>query len=255
MVPTQLRKTRKIMQAQALSPQVQQEAVAAESGARHDLYAGIHKALRLFMTRTLTQVGSADPADARDVAVAVAQVDSLLALCELHLSDENSFVHPALERTRPGSAARIAAEHLHHQESIADLRDLAALVRHSADAGRAAALRRLYQALALFVAENLQHMHVEETAHNALLWAAYDDAELLAIEQQIVASIPPQAMADALHWFFPALSAPERAGMLAGMRSGMPAPVFAGVLELARGCLAPAEHAKLFAALGLSAAR
>ena len=237
------------MQAQAHSPQVQQAAVAAEAGGRHDIYAGIHKALRLFMTRTLTQVGSADPADARDVAAAVTQVDSLLALCELHLTDENTFVHPALERARPGSAARIAAEHLHHEESIADLRDLAALVRHSADAGRAAALRRLYHALALFVAENLQHMHVEETAHNALLWAAYDDTELLAIEQQIVASIPPQAMADALHWFFPALNAPERAAMLAGMRQGMPPEPFADVLGIAEQTLAAPDFAKLRRAL------
>ena len=34
-------------------------------------------------------------------------------------------------------------------------------------------------ALALFIADNFQHMHVEETAHNAVLWARYTDAELM----------------------------------------------------------------------------
>ena len=232
------------MSVQALQSVAQ--STTAAPGARYDIYAGIHKALRLLMTRTLVRVGATDPADATEVAATLAEVDGLLGLCELHLADENGFIHPALERARAGSAARIAAEHVHHAEAIADLRDLAALAAHSADAARAAALTRLYHALALFVADNLQHMNYEETAHNALLWSAYTDAELAAIEQAIVASIPPQAMAAALHAFFPALNAPERAAMAAGMRaSGMPADAFAGVLGIAERTLAAGDFAKL----------
>lgn len=218
---------------------------AADGHDRLDLYAGIHKALRLFMSRTLVRIGSTDPRDGADVADALQQLERLIALCELHLKDENEFVHPALERARPGSAARIAAEHVDHLEALADLRDLAGLVAHSAEAARAAALGRLYRAVALFVADNLQHMQVEETAHNAVLWAAYTDAELAQIEQAIVGSIPPQAMAEALHWFFPALNAPERAGMLAGMRQGMPPQAFSGVFGIAEATLPAADYAKL----------
>jgi len=226
-------------------------AAATLGSERLDLYAGIHKALRLFMTRTLTTVGSTDPDDAAEVGQSLAGLERLLGLCELHLQDENDFVHPALERARPGSAARIAAEHQHHAEAIADLRDLAGLVHDARPAQRPAALARLYRALALFVADNLQHMHVEETAHNAVLWAHYSDAELLAIEQAIVSSIPPAAMLEALHWFIPALSAPERAAMLGGMQQGMPPEPFAAVLDIARRALAPADQAKLRRTLGL----
>ena len=226
---------------------------AAPDAGRLDLYAGIHKALRLFMTRTLCRVGSTDPGDAQDVAAALDMLDRLLGLCELHLKDENDFVHPALEAARPGRAARIAAEHLHHAEAIADLRDLAGLVADSRDLARAAACSRLYRALALFVADNFQHMEVEESAHNAVLWAHYSDAELLAIEQALVASIPPAAMFEALHWFLPALNAPERAAMLAGMRQGMPPEPFLGVLDIAQRTLAPQDHAKLRRSLGLPA--
>lgn len=229
-------------------------AAAPAPTGRRDLYAGIHKALRLFMTRTLTAVGSTDPADAAEVEHALAQLGRLLALCEVHLKDEDEFVHPALERAQPGSAARIAAEHVHHAEAIADLRDLAGFVAHSAGEARATALARLYGALSLFVADNLQHMQVEETAHNAILWAAYADAELDAIEQAIVASIPPEIMMEALHWFLPALNASERAGMLTGMRAGMPPAAFAGVLDIARRTLTAGEQARLLAALGLEAA-
>ena len=70
---------------------------------RLDLYAGIHKALRLFMTRTLCRAGSTDPGDAEEVAAMLDMVNRLLGLCELHLKDENDFVHPALEAAQAGS--------------------------------------------------------------------------------------------------------------------------------------------------------
>jgi hypothetical protein len=226
---------------------------AAAPGGRRDLYAPIHKALRLFMTRTLSAVGSTDPADAQEVRATLDLLERLLALCEAHLHHENEFVHPALERARGGSAARTAAEHDHHVEAFADLRDLAALVADSAESTRAAALARLYRTLALFVADNFQHMHVEETANNAVLWAAYSDAELDAIERSLVASIAPATMFESLHWFLPALNAPERAGMLAAMQLGMPPEPFRAVLELARSTLAPRDHGRLLRDLGLPA--
>lgn len=220
---------------------------------RHDLYVGIHKALRLCMTRTLTRVGSTDAGDDAALDATLDQLGRMLSLFELHLKDENEFVHSALERARPGLTARIAAEHVHHQQAIDDLRELADVVKAQRPAARGAALERLYRALALFVADNLQHMHFEETVHNPVLWAAYGDAELLDIEAALVASIPPASMAEALHWFLPALSAPERAGMLGGMRaSGMPPEVFAGVLDIARQTLAGDELARLRADLGLA---
>jgi hypothetical protein len=228
-----------------MDTQTQPHPAATDTTRRLDLYAGIHKALRLFMMRTVARVGSADPHDAAEVADTLQQVERLLVACEQHLLKENTYVHPALERARPGITARIATEHEHHVEAFADLRDLAALVAHSADANRAAAFGRLYRALALFVADNFQHMQVEETAHNAVLWAAYTDAELHEIEGAIVGSIPPDTLFALLHWFIPGLSAPERAGMLAAMQRGMPPEVFGGVLGIAERTLSAADFAKL----------
>ena len=223
--------------------------------ARHDIFAAIHKALRLHMVDTLSRVGSADPFDDPQVDAALAQLRELLDMCEQHLQKENTYIHPALEQARAGSAAQTQADHVEHEEAIADLRDLAGLAADTRGAARSAALTRLYRATAQFVGHNFEHITYEEAEHNAVLWATYDDAQILQIEQRIVSGIAPQTLMALLRWFLPALNAPERAGMLRGMQAGMPAPAFAGVLELARGCLAPAEHAKLLAALGLSAAR
>lgn len=220
---------------------------------RLDFYAGIHKALRLFMGDTLARIGSTDAGDAASLDTALGQLHTLLTACEQHLDHENRFVHPLLEGAVPGSAARIAAEHEEHLESIASLRDLAGLVQHAQAHKRAAALHRLYLALAQFVAHNFEHMAIEETVHNPVLWAHYSDPELLVHHDALVASIAPQEMMAWLTWFMPALSAPERAGMLGGMRASAPPEAFDAALAIARERLAPAAMQRLSADLGLAA--
>ena len=47
----------------------------------------------------------------------------------------------------------------------------------------------LVVALALFIAENFEHMHYEETEHNAVLWAHYTDAELAELPDTVFADM------------------------------------------------------------------
>jgi hypothetical protein len=217
---------------------------------RFDIYHSIHTALRLRLCEALSHTGSTDPVDEPQVGATLERVHALLDLCGKHIAHEDEFLHPALEAARLGSSAPVRGEHRHHEESIADLRDLAGLVADTRGPARHVALDRLYQALAVFVGENFLHMHEEETGHNAVLWGGYGDAQLHELHDRLVASIPPQEMMDTLAWFLPALHASERAQMLQGMRAGMPAPAFEAVLGLARQRLSAPEFAKLQRALG-----
>ena len=108
-----------------------------------------------------------------------------------------------------------------------------------------------YLALALFVADNFQHMHTEETVHNSALWAAYSDAELIGIHDALVATIPPAEMMLVMRWMLPQLNAPERLEVMQGMRAGAPAPVFEGMLTGTQGLLNQRDWAKLARGLGL----
>lgn len=223
----------------------------AQQAGRFDLYAGVHKALRLYMTDTLARVGRADPADDDEVAGAIGQLRDLLELCDLHIEDENRFVLPALEARRPGVTERNAEEHVSHGQAISALRREAAIVERCTAADRPMALLALYRRLGLFVAENFEHMHYEETRLMPALWAEYPDEALMGIEAAIVESIPPMLMARALHWFLPALPHPERVGMLSGMRENAPPGAFAGALEIARERLTLRDWQRLAEALGL----
>jgi hypothetical protein len=225
--------------------------LGAAEAPRVDLYAGIHKALRAFMADTLLAVGRMDPTDDAEVAQVEQRVLQLLGLCGGHLAHENAFVHPAIEARAPGASDRIAHEHEDHARHIAQLAEMTAQVRAAGPQQRHAVALGLYRALALFIAENFQHMHVEETAHNAVLWARYTDAELLAIHDALVASIAPDEMMAVVRWLVPFMNPLERFHLLADMRAKAPAPAFAAVLELARAHLTASEWTKLAQALAL----
>lgn len=216
---------------------------------RHDIYALIHKALRAAMADALVTLGSLDAADAREASDAVTKARALLDLCQEHLEMENRFIHAAMEARRPGSTRTIAAEHAHHEAAIASLRrHVDALARAPAGV-RDRCAADLYRDLGGFVGENLVHMQLEETEHNAVLWATHTDAELLALENAIKAEVPPPQMAYVLRWMLPAASPAQRAQMLRGVRAHAPAPVFERVLGIARAHLDATSLRKLDLAL------
>jgi hypothetical protein len=108
---------------------------------------------------------------------------------------------------------------------------------------------RLYGELALFIAENLEHMQREETDHNQVLWALYTDTELEAIHDALVASVPPEEMAQLLRWMAASFAPAELAGLCASMRDTLPPGPFGGVMEGVYAQLDAPRRAKLTRAL------
>jgi hypothetical protein len=233
--------------------QKEMQQLAAGPAPRMDMYGGIHKALRALMADTLLAVGRMDVEDDLDLAQATERVLQLLDICASHLKHENEFVHAAIEARAPGASERIAHEHEQHEAHIAALGSAVAALRACPTAQRAGAAQSLYGELALFIADNFQHMHVEETAHNAVLWARYTDAELVEIHDRLVASIPPAEMMMIARWMVPFMNPAERVGVLSGVRQNAPAPAFQAILDTVRPHLSANEWAKLARALDLPA--
>lgn len=221
---------------------------------RVDLYRQVHKGLRAFMFDTLSQMGRLDGADDHAVKGVLDQVDQLLDLCLAHIDNEARHVHPAMQAVSPQSAQRIASEHEEHALAIDRLRTLAHAVACAGDAAREEAAFSLYRAMAVFVGENLAHMDIEETEHNAVLWANYSDDELQELLGAIVSSTSPAHMALDARWLVPSLSPIERTGLIGGLRASMPAEVFAAVLELIRPHLNASQWQRLCVDLGLAVA-
>ena len=220
---------------------------------RLDLYAPIHKALRAAMMETLARVGRVDVSDAEELAETLAAFEALLDLCAGHIEHENAFVHAAIEARLPAGAERTADDHVEHLASIEALRAEGRRLRAAAEAERMTLALRLYRHLALFVAENFQHMHIEETVNNAALWAHYTDAELAGLHERLVASISPQENLAVARWMVPALNPRERVALLDAAKAGMPQEAFLGIVGHVRPHVDARGWQKLAPAIGVAA--
>jgi len=234
-------------QATPVSSQRYANPAAAEvtSAGRPDLYRFPHRGLRAAMAQALVDVGTAS-ATTESLDAVANTVEELAYLCKKHLEHENRFVHPALEQRTPGSARNTADDHVGHERAIERLGVMVAELRSGpAPAEARQLLDQLYRTLALFVADNLEHMDLEERHNMRVLWAAYTDAELQQLEQELVASIAPDAMLAFMRWMLPAVSAEERCEFLEQMSLGAPPHVVRAVIDAAAPHLPAGEAAAL----------
>jgi hypothetical protein len=216
---------------------------------RVNLFAFVHKGLRAWMGHVLALAGCIDGDDEDDTARAIAEVHNLLAACREHQSLEEDFIHAAMQARDPGSAATSAAEHEHHSACLTTLEANAHAVLAARGQKRLAAARGLYRRLALFMADQLAHMDAEETHDNAVLWAHYDDAELLEIQGRLVASIAPETLAAFLRWMVPAATPAERAALLGSIQRNAARQTFERALALIRPYLSARDWFKVTRAL------
>lgn len=197
----------------------------AESAVR-DLYYAVHKGLRLANARMLIALGQSDPADDGEVEAVLGKLAHHLDTCLAHLKHENAKIHVLVDRRVPGGSDHADEDHEHHLASFIELRQLAAAVAAAPVERRAEALRRLYQRFALFVAEDFQHMHEEETRLMPLIAQHFSAEEIDGIEHSIVSSIAPEVMVPFLRFMLGAATRSERIATVTGMKAAMPAEVF-----------------------------
>ncbi len=195
---------------------------------KKDLYYAVHKGIRLANARMLVTLGQADAEDEKGLAEALGKLSAHLDLGLSHLTHENQKIHEVVEARLPGGSDHAGEDHEHHLQAFAELRRIAEEVARAGE-DRPAKLRRLYQRFALFVADDLTHMHDEETELMPLIWANFTPAEVDEIEHSIVADIPPAKMAVFLTLILGAASRSERIAMVTGMHEAMPAAAFDGL--------------------------
>jgi hypothetical protein len=221
---------------------------------RHDPYRNIHKGLRAAMFDTLQRLGRMDCADAAELQATLDQADSLLTLMTAHVRHEDEHVHAAIAARQPGIALRTADDHGDHLETLAALRSRVTGLREAAPAARSQLAHQLYLDLAEFVAENLQHMRIEETQNNQALWTLYSDAEVIALHDRLLASVEPPVMMEALGWMARGLSVPELTELLGEASRKMPPPVFEVVLAQVRRQVESVRWGRVAQGLELAAA-
>ncbi len=199
-----------------------------ETEATKDLYYAVHKGIRLANARMLIALGQADATDDTSVVEALGALAAHLDLSLSHLTHENDKIHTVVDARLPGGADHQGDDHDHHIQAFAELRRMAEEVA-MAGADRPAKFRKLYQRFAIFMADDLIHMHEEETELMPLIAAHFSPEEIEGIEHSIVANVPPAKMAGMGRFMLGAASRSERIATLTRMRQTMPVEVFDGL--------------------------
>lgn len=218
-----------------------------------DLYGPVHKGLRFAQCGLLTRMGSVDLRDKTSRQMLLDDLEGLFCMIESHMDHEDRFIHPALERRRPGSAAGLDDAHEAHRRDIIELRELATALESAPMATAPAIARRLYQKFGHFVADDLEHMRVEEEVIQPLLDELYSTEEQQSIEEALVASVPPDVMMAFLRVMVPAIRPEERVFLLSKPKAALPEEAFANVLALVKLTLSDYEFQDLKRRLDLAA--
>lgn len=183
---------------------------------RDDLFTHIHKALRKGLFEITQLVGSTDWSDPTQVAETDARWRALLQLLHSHTHHEDTYIFELLPDalTCAADEEHIALEH-RIDEIAADVERLVRSPNGTDGLG-------LYRELALFVADYLHHLHVEETFLMQAIWERCHDDEIAATRAAFMADTPPGVMRTAVELMLPAVDARTRAAMLAGMAANSP---------------------------------
>lgn len=217
---------------------------------RFDIYRLIHKGMRAYLSDTLLAAGRMDYESKSELDAGLDALHGLLDFCESHLQHENMFIHPAMEKVQAGSAQEMDEHHQQHRVMIGELRQIAVRLRQAAAGEREGEASQLYRKLALFVANNLAHMHEEETRNNAILWRGYTDEDIISIHDALLRTIPADENAIAMRWMLSAFNPQERQRMLREIQQDAPQPAFQSMMDLARCTLSVSEWNKLQLAMG-----
>lgn len=182
---------------------------------RVDLYTTIHKGIRALLFDVATEAARIDTSSSLAVDGLVDRVEQAIRFLEEHAHHEDTHVMPALAAASPELARSLDLEH-----RVLDA--LQIQVEATAEALAAASVEvrtirgmELARLLNQLTSKHLAHMGREELEANAVLWAAYDDAQLVELQGRIIGSIPSERYLEWVHMVAPALSPPERARMAA----------------------------------------
>ena len=216
-----------------------------------DIYRDIHKGIRGELFAVTLEAGRVDPLDHDAVATVGGRWGNLVQLLIAHAEHEDEFVQPVIERFTPEYAEEITAAHLALEDQMAQLELLADRAADACPERGRILTHRLYLGLASFTAAYLQHQEFEEFEVMVMLAQHLPAEELRALDDAIVASIPPEMMAQSAAIMLPAMNIEDQVEMLGGMQAGAPPEVFAGVLGLTQSVLEPARFDVLAHRLGV----
>ena len=195
----------------------------------------IHKALRALLYDTALTLQQTYFADSAEAEAALQKVEMALHQFEQHAHHEDTFILPAITYYNPWLANEFEKEHVEDGNLSNKLKHLLNIFRATTLAEeKEIAGSAIYKAFTEFLVFNLQHMAKEEIVLNQALWQHYTDAELIQLNQTIVANILPEEKAVSAKWMMRGINKNEAINWLKMTKANAPEPEFWNLYSLTK---------------------
>lgn len=148
---------------------------------------------------------------------------ALAGMLKGHAEYEDVKLHALLKKKNSNVHKHIEEDHGHQDEQLHAIQELVNHISKAAtDDEKVAAGYQLYLAYRKFVADNLIHLHEEETIILPELHRLYSDEELGQVDASTYAMMTPEQMVGMMKGLFPHMNATDRLFFLAGIKKAQP---------------------------------
>lgn len=165
---------------------------------RFDIYGLIHKAQRKYLFDLSSLIAKADPLDTKQIHEIEEKVAFIVRHLQEHAENEHTFIHPLLKAIDSADAV------LDEQHD-----DLEQKLDHLLASSKARDLKKLYVALNNFIATYLEHLALEESLQESVLWQHYTDAQILEAMKKFLASKSQEALLKDSEFMVPTMNIHE----------------------------------------------
>ena len=152
-------------------------------------------------------------------------------LLNLHRHSEEEDVLPALEAKLSGSTQDNVEEHEALEKTVEQISDFVGRLTVEASPVEGVEFSSMLNG---FHAKYLDHMAMEESKMNPLIWKHFTDEELMGMHGAIMAKLAPDQIVLWFKYIVPALNPMERNIILSGLKANAPEEFFDQVLSVIR---------------------
>lgn len=208
-----------------------------------DLFTPVHKALRLMLYETGSELQRLDCSDSLSVKKIVADIKQLLSMMNVHGNHEDNLIFINIERYTQNDRIKDLYKQHHVLNGVADsINDILDIIESTRKPEKTKELcfelNSLYNE---YLGMQIKHLNDEEKYILPLTYEFLNDKELTEIRSQIQKSFSPDEYRIWAAWFIKSLSMDELAGFITGAKTSSPALVFENIMKTAKGIL-PADE-------------
>lgn len=213
---------------------------------RYNIFNQLHKGLQALLYDTAIMIQQTAFCQAPEGKITLEKLDTLLHLFSEHASLEDKHLFPSLRTLDEIAICTLEKDHQEGRSTISRLKGLMLVYERAVTGNEKAeigmAIASTYRDL---IVASLRHMCREEEILNNILWQRFTDAEIFAIEQNVLSHIPQEELTAYSFWMIRGMNDLEIIAWLKTIEKTAVGPVFQVLFTMAESGLSSIRWQKI----------